>query len=434
MKRQILLRTYNTSAWLGLILSLVVIGLLIAIPDIAHAIPAASLTVNSMTDTTIAGDGACTLREAITNADNDVDTTSGDCLAGNGDDTITFSLTTPATITLNSQLPSISNGSVITIVGPGPTAAALTISGNNGVRLLQADNGSTLSITTLTLADGGVSGTNVGGGLFNNGGTVIIDSSTIANNNALGFSIGGGGIYNAGTLSVTDTSLVNNNTLGSGGAVFNASSGSLTVVDSTISGNSTSGNGGGINNSGLVTIMGSTISGNSSTSGGGGIANFNSLSTTNSTISGNNASFGGGIYNYSTLTVTNNTLSDNSATNAGAGLFHFSGTTVLRNTIIANSINRSDCSGSITDGGSNLVEDGSCSLSAGDPLLGSLANNGGPTKTHALFPGSPAINTGNPVYCTATDQRGQLRVEICDTGAYEFSTPMLKLYLPLIFR
>src|SRR5438045_8503037 len=55
-----------------------------------------------------------------------------------------------------------------------------------------------------------------------------------------------------------------------------------------------------------------------------------------------------------------------------------------------------------------------------DPLLGPLADNGGPTRTHALLPGSPAINAGNSSGAPATDQRGAGRVGPVDIGAYEF--------------
>jgi len=114
----------------------------------------------------------------------------------------------------------------------------------------------------------------------------------------------------------------------------------------------------------------------------------------------------------------------------------------LRNTIVANSIAGGDCSGdgAITSEGYNLDSDGTCGftgegdLSNTDPLLGPLQDNGGPTLTHALLAGSPAIDGGNPAGCTdplgnplTTDQRGELRpadgdcdgIPICDTGAYE---------------
>lgn len=268
MKHSALLHIRERDIRLGKILSVIVFGMLLTQANAAHSAPTTMLIVNSASDMPIAGDGECTLREAITNANDNSDTTNGDCLAGSGEDTITFSLSTPVTITLNSQFPNISSGSVITITGPGPTATALVISGNNNVRILQVDDGGSLTINTVTIAYGRISGAD-GGGLFNNGGTVAIINSSIANNNVLGFTPGGGAIYNAGVLSITNSSLINNSSAASGGGIFNANSGSLTAIDSTFSGNSASGgNGGGINNSGWVSITNSTIAGNSATGGG----------------------------------------------------------------------------------------------------------------------------------------------------------------------
>ncbi len=118
------------------------------------------------------------------------------------------------------------------------------------------------------------------------------------------------------------------------------------------------------------------------------------------------------------------------------------GTPMLRNTIVANSTAGRDCSGPspVISEGYNLDSDGTCGFAGEgdlpntDPLLGPLQDNGGPTLTHALLAGSPAIDAGNPAGCTdpwgnslTTDQRGEVRpadgdcdgVPICDIGAYE---------------
>jgi len=70
-----------------------------------QSIQAAAITVNSLADASVSGNGQCTLREAITNANNNADSSGGDCGAGSGTDTITFSLN--GTITLASTLPSV---------------------------------------------------------------------------------------------------------------------------------------------------------------------------------------------------------------------------------------------------------------------------------------------------------------------------------------
>ena len=352
---------------------------------------AASIVVNSNLDTVI-NNGQCTLREAITNANHDNQSGSPDCATGSEADAITFSLPVSSTITLNNTLPAIT--STITINGPGATL--LTISGNNVVRVFDVYSGGALALAGLTVANGN-QGVGSGGGIFNDGGVVTITSSTFSSNST-----------------------------GRGGGIANFD-GTLTITNSTFSSNSTTQfHGGGIyNDNGTVTIANSTFSGNSATFVGGGIVNDGggTLTVTNSTFSDNSADNGGGVFNSdsSTLTITNSTFSGNSASSSGGGLRNL-GTATLRNTIVANSPSGGDCSNVGTIGGdNNLVEDSSCGFTNGvDPLLGSLADNGGPTLTRALLDYSPAINDANPANCPPTDQRGVARVGPCDIGAYEY--------------
>jgi hypothetical protein len=172
---------------------------------------------------------------------------------------------------------------------------------------------------------------------------------------------------------------------------------------------------------------------NGSAVDGVGIFNAGTLTVTNSTISGNSAiMIGGGIHNEGTLTVTNSTISGNDAL-SGGGIDHNHGTLTLAHSILAS--NGRDCQAradftTVIDGGYNIVQDGSC-ISAptsfeADPLLGPLADNGGPTMTHALLPGSPAIDAipQGISGCGTTiinDQRGVTRPQgsACDIGAYE---------------
>jgi hypothetical protein len=210
--------------------------------------------------------------------------------------------------------------------------------------------------------------------------------------------------------------------------------------------------GGGIFNDGTLTVTNSTISDNSATgfgnNGGGGIFNDGTLMVTNSTISGNSSSnLGGGIKTSGgsqggTLTVTNSTISGNSAhgsgNNGGGGIDSLSIAATLKNTIVANSPAGGNCSGAPpTDVGNNLDSDTSCgfgtsnnSLSGVDPMLSPLADNGGPTLTHALLENSPAINRGNNAFAVEPDgnplnydQRGQGFARIVDgtvdIGAFE---------------
>jgi hypothetical protein len=186
-----------------------------------------------------------------------------------------------------------------------------------------------------------------------------------------------------------------------------------------VSGNSAN-QGGGIANTGTVAFTNSTLLDNTAIFGGGvfndggGILNFS-----NSTVSGNSAGQGGGIANNGgTVTVTNSTVSGNSA-NQGGGIAN-TGTLNIANTIIANSTSGGDylsSGGTIGTNTNNLVEDGSLPGTGeitGDPLLGPLQNNGGPTFTQALLSGSPAIGAGSATISNATpinglDQRGVTR-------------------------
>ena len=229
--------------------------------------------------------------------------------------------------------------------------------------------------------------------------------------------------------------------------------------------------GGGIlNDHGALTVSGCALTSNQATNGGGGLLNdAGTLTLRNSTFSGNSAAFGGGLYNRSivsgttaTATVTNSTFSGNSATNStqsnryGGGILNAatsSGSatlTVLSSTLSGNSAanglggalhNRSTTGGTATVSlgstlfnagvpGSNVVNDMGTITSQGynlssdgptgpyltqptdrtntNPLIGALANNGGPTLTHALLASSPAIDTGKNFGLT-TDQRGSPR-------------------------
>jgi hypothetical protein len=127
----------------------------------------------------------------------------------------------------------------------------------------------------------------------------------------------------------------------------------------------------------------------------------------------------------------------------------------LRNTILASSTSVGNCSGAITDGGHNLENGMTCGWGTGFdsksntvPLLGLLADNGGPTKTFALLTGSPAIGAGDNVTCAAAvgspdygagglDQRGITRPqgEQCDIGSFELVLPpVFYIFLPLVLR
>lgn len=181
---------------------------------------------------------------------------------------------------------------------------------------------------------------------------------------------------------------------------------------------------------------------------------------TNSTVSGNSAVYyGGGIANWSgTLTVTNSTICENSAAWDGGGVFQYYGSATLQNTIVAKNLGYGgapdDVWGSFATASShNLIGviDGSTGLDGDpdtmygnadeprDPNLGPLQDNGGPTFTHALLPGSPATDAGDNDFATPTDQRGFGRVKdgngdglaVVDIGAFEAFSPREQIDLIL---
>jgi CSLREA domain-containing protein len=230
-----------------------------------------------------------------------------------------------------------------------------------------------------------------------------------------------------------------------------APSGNLTVANLTIQGGASTEGGGGIRNLGTLTLAGVTLTQNTAVDGGG-LFNDGTATLRNVTISGNQATTnGGGLYNSGTATLNNVTIAENTAdsdqdgTGNGGGIFIQAGTVTISNSIVGNNRDQStggnprhpDCSGTLTSGGYNLIEnvDG-CALAgiaAGnitgkDPQLFPLADNGGPTPTHELRKGSPAVNAGNPAApgssptsCETTDQRGVTRPqgERCDIGSFE---------------
>jgi hypothetical protein len=364
-------------------------------------------------------------------------------IAHNGD-TIQFS---PAlngqTITLTTVQILIDKS--ITINGPGAdkmTVRRSTADGTATFRLFEITKSVTL--TGLTLANGksaDVGGTYypAGGAIYFYGSELAITDCVISGNSAEY----GGGVYVASgyTTKLTLTnSVVSGNSAEYGGGIYVhyvvgsyiAQPGRLVMINSTISGNSATSLGGGLYNRGISTITGSTISGNvasmDAAGGGGGIYSENGLTVTNSTISGNSASLGGGIKNVAahyfflpgSLGITSSTVSGNTASEGG-GIYSASPNPSSKNSIIARntSANGPDVKGTLASRGFNLIGDNSgliistsqpsdqigTSASPIDPLLGPLQDNGGPTFTHALLLGSPAIDKGESSAATS-DQRG----------------------------
>jgi hypothetical protein len=314
------------------------------------------------------------------------------------------------TVDGNNGLPTITSSIVIN--GNDATIRRSTGAQKSAIRLLHISQGGDLVLNDLTLLDGmaieptDVTDTirNSGGAIFNNG-VLTVNNSLITANRA---KLKGGGIYNVGTMTINETTIQNNEVnIGnepyeSGGGILN--DGIATINNSTIANNVASQSAGGIGNSGILTITNSTISGNSTTLSGivSGAAIINA---------------GNAVISYTT--ITNNVSATSSA------VFSAPDTIEIINSIIANNPG-GDCSYPATSpvSGPNLDSDGSCDnfTITDDPQLGPLANNGGPTQTHAISASSPAKNAAAGT-CPAADQRGDPRPHgaACDLGAYEFS-------------
>jgi predicted outer membrane repeat protein len=368
------------------------------------------------------------LREAITAAN-----------AQAGDDVINFQAGLSGAINLTSALPLLFTN--ITIDGPGADVLSVqrtTAADTPQFRIFTIMQPAAIGISGLTLANGNVADS---------------DGQQLA-------AQAGGAILNLSNLTVSDSTLSNNHAGDFGGAILNL--GNLTVSDSTFSNNHAGDSGGAIQNGTLnlstfaatVTVRNSTFTGNSAVREGGGINNLKHAMVTGSTLSGNAAGLGAGIRNVGTLTVTGSTIFGNKASInfGGIEVFGTLNNTTLNNTIVAGNLNTrfarwEDVHGSV-GGQFNLIGDGTfmSGIANGlngnqigtaaapiDPRLGPLADNGGPTLTHALLTGSPAIDAGSNTAAadSPTDQRGFARIvegdgigaATVDIGAFEFVPP-----------
>ena len=407
--------------------------ILILIMGVLGTKPVQPVLAGTITVTNTNDSGAGSLRQVIASA-----------VPG---DTITFnSSLSGQTIALASTLVIDKN----LIIDGSSLASKLSISGNNSVRVLEINSGTTVILNSLIIKNGYKSDQEGGGGL--NFGTLTISHSTFSGNVARH----GGGIINIGLLTITDSIFTDNHAIGStpnssslGGGILNF--GTLSIADSTFSNNATNlyGFGGGIHNKSTLNIYNSTFSGNNAGSGGalnnnsnglttiigssffensaeygGAIVNFEKLDITNTTISANvGRSFGGGIDNGGTLTVENSTFANNisggdGAAGQGGGIYNhyqsvvmtitnstFSGNSAMeggaidnagvmnfRNTILANSVQGNDCynGGTIGVNTNNLVEGNS----GGATFCGTPLFNNDPKL-------GPLTNNGGPTQTMA---------------------------------
>ena len=343
---------------------------------------------------------------------------------------------------------------------------------STGTLVVQAttDGTGTFIANNTAMGDGTDQG---GGGVFNDGGTVTITTASIVNNLSTATAVGngGGGLFNSGTLTLMSSEVRGNTALqgtANGGGILNSATGLLTVNGGTIAGNRTARAGGGVENNGgtvdlievslggsatadqnfagingggmhvggvgVSTVTRSLVANNRANNEGGGLWNgpTSTLNINNSTVSTNSAVTGGGVFNKGDgmTDIANSTIALNSASGTDGGVGTETGVPMIGNTIVAlNTAGTApDISGTFATQGYNLIgesnggtgfTDGMTNDQVGttaaplDPLLGALADNGGPTFTHAVLTGSPAIDQGKRDtimdLIALTDQRGMAR-------------------------
>jgi hypothetical protein len=407
----------------------------------AHAvakIPAAVWPVTSCAD----GDGIATLRGAV-------------AAAGEGD-TVDLRQLKCSTITLShGAIPVLLNS--VAIIGPG--ADALRVDGAGTDRVFYHPGGGELLLQDLTIRNGAARATGIhitGGGCIVSGGYVVLDHSVVRDCYSSAEGVYGGAIF-AYSLSMYTSTLSRNVGFGAspvtgtatfgGGAYVN----SMYLVDSTISGNQATHDrsdgqtsyesGGGVFSNLGGYVFSSTISGNYSYGLGGGMATFGGYTIIlDSTISGNTARTrsGGGLdlRVFSGGVIANSTIAANQAA-AGGGLYlrgSLPGFTLQSSLLSGNAAaaGGADLGAAVSvaiSGSNNLVQAAGPAVALpadtlhGNPQLQPLGDNGGPTRTHALSAGSPAIDTGDNLFGLVNDQRGtgfpRITGAAADIGAFE---------------
>jgi hypothetical protein len=357
--------------------------------------------------------------------------------------------------TINAAIAKASGGDTVKVaVGTYTASGDQVVLIDRSVTLEGGWNSSFTLRTSVSTIDGGAARRGV---VVATGTTATVDAFVIQHGAPSSGQITAGGVLNSGVLTLRNSRVVDS-VANEGAGIATGGPGGLSLVRTTVSGNHSGGTGGGIEiyTSSKVTISESTVAGNSATIRGGGIYFYEATADIrNSTVSGNTAGWeGGGVWlsgNDADLNVSSSTIAHNEAgaTFEGGGIYVGGGVgsdVILRNTILAQNTASSapDCRAGfvtpVTSDGFNLVGNTSgCAITSDpsdltgvDPLLGSLEDNGGSTDTHALLPGSPANDHGDPLGCLddvgtalTSDQRGVTRPlgDACDIGAFEAEPP-----------
>lgn len=376
---------------------------------------AATRTVDNLTD-----NGALS---ACTAAANDCSIRGAINAAAVGD-TVDFSpsiFSTPQTITLGSELLSISNG--MRIIGPGAKLLSVVAAPTSRAFRIDTVSGRNFSISGITFVGGDISNFgNPAGGVIMFGGsgaTLSLDGVVLTGGKA---QTGGGIELQGGTVSITNSTIKDNTSLGECGGIYARFSSNVTIVGSTISGNSSISHGGGVCvETSTVVMRKSTVAFNSSGSGGGVHAYLlASFTLGDSIVARNSGSF---------ATPRHDIWNEGGG---GAATFVDEGWNIIGRLEGTN-----EAGATVAVGRPNANHDYVGTNNAPvDPRLALLADNGGPTPTHALFAGSVALDHGHDVAGVTTDQRGLSRTfdniyianpsggDASDIGAFEEQTSL----------
>ncbi|MGQ0700412.1 MAG: choice-of-anchor Q domain-containing protein, partial [Panacagrimonas sp.] len=407
------------------------------------ALPATPALAGTIT----VANGGCTLTDAINSANTGGG--FGTCTGGTaGADTIVLPANSTQALTAVNNVTEEANGlpsitSAITIQGNGSTITRQA--GSPEFRIFRIAAEGDLSLQQTTISGGRAI---YGGGILNRG-TVSLTNSVLSGNTAFatGTTAGdtGGGLHNAGQYH---------------SAIITRA----TLTNSTVSGNTSSGDGGGIySRAAEVTLTKSTVSGNTANMGAGLLQQAGGLQLDDSTVSGNQGYAAVGLFlTRSTVGIHNSTISGNTAFAQAAGIYMTDSTVAIERSLVSGNISSNNFYAEIfaTDntltlsrnlfGHSgqtsnqsfygfspgatdiNATSDGNTGIlmpTALTSIRGPLANNGGPTLTHALVTGSPALDAvpTSDAGCTGTDQRGTARPQgtSCDIGAFERVPPVV---------
>ena len=295
---------------------------------------------------------------------------------------------------LNGQTITLTTGELLVDMSvhiSGPGADQLAVSGNNARRVFYIASGTTVSISGLTIRNGLASGAR-GGGIYIDHANLTLNGSTLSGNSA---NVGGGicndGDAGSATLTVTDSTINSNSAVGKA-AVF------TTAPKTPVMQRQRS----------LAAPLAATPLGSPEAA---------SKPPRRRHPTGN-----------ATVTLTGCTVSGNTAQVVGGSIRSRTGSVIISNTILkagASGANIFTAGGTVTSQGYNLSSDGAGGFLTAtgdqintDPKLGPLASNGGPTQTHRLLAGSPAIDKGKNLSASATDQRGFIRTVDLDDAAY----------------